>query len=390
MTYLYETRYDYEYNSARILFEMAVDEYNKEIHEVILLEDGEEDKLASPSVISSLKRMIKKVTDMIKDLIDNIKDKIDRLTLDKTTKRKLEAFEAALKQYPELKDIKIKVRDFKKIDNEYEDVETLINKTYRANYSDGSSEEDKIDTAIKAFGKIAKESFKTVTLDVAYREALRDRKKAKRMYDKLQNDKEAYQKLVDSFGLDGAKVYMSKIHSASHLISPTRFRMKISHAYADNLFDNINLSLNSGLDAISKKTGIPVSKIVTGALTDMRDDDQHGVIAGTKALASNYKKRRDKNNNNRVMNTLVSGNETLNDVTDVTNNVKNIVGDIAGASSTSYAKSRNSGVKNKVKNAGKTVKHGVRGIGKGISSDVKTIGRGFQKVGDSILDKFNI
>ena len=176
MTYLYETQYDYEYNSARILFEMAMEEYNNENHKTILLEDGEEDKVASPSVISSLKRMIKKVTDMIKDLIDNVKDKIDRLTLDKTTKRKLEAFEAALKQYPELKDIKIKVRDFKKIDNEYEDVDALINKTYRSNYSDGSSQEDKIDTAIKAFGKIAKESFKTVTLDVAYREALRDRK----------------------------------------------------------------------------------------------------------------------------------------------------------------------------------------------------------------------
>ena len=42
MTYLYESQYDYEYNSARILFEMAIEDYNKENHETILLEDGED------------------------------------------------------------------------------------------------------------------------------------------------------------------------------------------------------------------------------------------------------------------------------------------------------------------------------------------------------------
>ena len=346
-----ENIFDYEFTTSEILYEMALNECNS----MFMMEaSNDSDNVEAPkSVIDSFLNMLKTLINQIKKVVLDVKDKIDRKLLDAESKRKLAEFENALKQYPELKNVKVKVSDFKKIAAEYKDFNEFLEKTYKDEIIDEPSTKEKIEIRFKAFKKVASEAVTTVTLDTMYREALNDRDLAKAMYNNLISSQKAMDELYDKYGEKGATIYLKKLKKATHLVSLNRFKMKLFRTYNDSITDNFSKSLSSFAGAMLGKTKGSVGNVAINTATDVLKGMAQGNKVDSKDILKNIGKNTGtevtRSANTKMNKDLVDNNEYLSGIRDANVYKSNIAGKAAKGGVKSFGKEFiSSSVKNKI------------------------------------------
>ena len=222
---------------------------------------------ASAGAMANIKKAAKAVLDMIRKLMKSIRDFIDKRKLSADERAAYEQFKEAMKKDPSLKDKKITVRDFKELDREYnsllKEIEAEERKAAAGKVGDAKVLGDKVAQFAKNAGKGA---VTAVSAETALRLAATSTDVAKLMYNKLEKDEAAYQKLVDEIGEKQAKKVKKDLKSLTYGISLKRMKMQVTRTYS-----------KSWAGAIASM-GADMKQIATGIKTGDKKALAKGVI----------------------------------------------------------------------------------------------------------------
>ena len=187
---------------------------------------------------SGVSKIISAVSQMITRLIDSIRDFFDRLGLKGDEKAKFDEFRKQMQANPALRNKKITVKDFRAINQQYEDLIADVERDIRDSRAD---EEHPIDAKIHAYEdrlkKIAAAQGTIVAADVAIKMAESNVDTAKMIQRALRADSKLMDQLSKSLGDKEAGKFKKSINAAARNSILTRLKVKIRHQQYEHVED---------------------------------------------------------------------------------------------------------------------------------------------------------
>ena len=258
LLYLYEAEKclaDYkEIDSYMEIFEAE----NPEVKEQM----AKNEKAAS-GAIANIKKAAKAVLDMMRKLIASIGDFIRKRSMSADEREAFEKFKEMAKKDPSLRNKKITVRSYEKLQQEYEDLLKDVEKEEKLAQA---GKEGNAEGLIKRIGNFCSNAGKgavtAVSAETALRMASSSRELAKIMYDKLEKDEKFYAQMVERIGEKQTAKLAKDLKSLSRAISLKRAKMKLMHTYANSCEDAVMSTVGGFKDLFKGDLGKKVTSAV--------------------------------------------------------------------------------------------------------------------------------
>ena len=244
----------------------------------------ENNEKATNGAIEHLKNAGEALLNMIRNIIDSIKDFFKKRNMDALEREAYESFKEACKKDPALKNKKITVTDYRKLQTEYSKILKEVEEYDRALASGRKTDVEELANAItNRVAGVAKGVSVAVSCDAALKMASSSKELSQMMLAKLQSDEKLQETLVNSIGAKQAKQMEKDLKSLGKRFSLKRHWMK-KHGQLCNSVDEAvyktfeqvkDLCKNPSLSAISdNKTiikGALGNKEVKDTIRDVKD-----------------------------------------------------------------------------------------------------------------------
>lgn len=175
-----------------------------------------------------LARMIHGVIDMIRSLIESITSFFEEMTMDSDEKNAFQNFRNQMKNDPKLKNVKITVKDFRKINKEYDD---LLKKGEAELRKAKADDKYSLSGIINEFQEAAKKKIEPTSLalssEVALRIAESDQNSARALKVALEHDESFMKQLEKNFGKREANSFKKRIDNAAEMTTLTKLMITI-------------------------------------------------------------------------------------------------------------------------------------------------------------------
>lgn len=187
------------------------------IFEVNMNDDVLENNSISFKVVNKLNKMISSIIRFISSIIKSIYNFINSVFTSNKVKKAFEEFKKECESDPSLRNKKITITDYKKINKEYDKkLKEITEKQYELR----KDEEAEIDTFVKDFidevNKVSKSVTTIVTVDTAEKMAIANHEIAKDIAKKLESDETILKNIEKEIGSKNAKKFERNIKRASN------------------------------------------------------------------------------------------------------------------------------------------------------------------------------
>lgn len=218
-------------------------------------EQANKNKEVSAGALGHLKKAGQAILNMIKKIKDAIVNFFKKRNLSKEEREAYERFKEACKQDPALKNKKITVTNWKKVQEDYNKLLKDVEARERDAAAGREGDLEALTKEIAQFcGNAGKGVAVAVTAEAALRMASSSREMAQKIYDQISNDEKIYNTLVDSIGKKETKKLQNQVKNLTYKMSLQRLKMKLNNTMA-----------YSSQEAISE-TLTDVGALVKGAL----------------------------------------------------------------------------------------------------------------------------
>ena len=262
--------------------------------------------------VGFVRKAIQAVIEVIKKIYYAVKELIDRCTMDGAEREAFEAFKATMAKDPSMKNKKVTVRDFRKIEAEYDKLLAEIDQNIRAVKAD---EKHPIENITKKVTDFTKGTVTAITVSVAADAALKmadsNIAMAKALQKTLRNEEGIMEGLISALGKRDAVKFQKEIDAAAkntllHKLKTWLFRRKyddlqscikgtittMTHAgfreVSEVKHDIKDLKSDYKAGKISKEEYQKQMKGLKGDLSDARKDRRASVELDKKLLKNPY------------------------------------------------------------------------------------------------------
>ena len=205
----------------------------------------EKNDAAAAKASSGLKKVIDSVLAMIKRLKDAIVDFFERRKLDEEERKAMNALEEAMRKDPSLKNKKITVADFRKVQGEYEAITKEIEKEITKCKNESYQPSQELTNRIKRFLKHTKDDLVTsVSSTALVNMAGVGPKQAKIIRGVLDNNEELCNSLRDKMGDRNFKAMNRQVRGLSHHFSWRRLYMQVTGRYYEDILSATEGAIN--------------------------------------------------------------------------------------------------------------------------------------------------
>lgn len=235
-----------------------------EIHPYDALFESEEGKEAeehnvevTSKTVSSLHKAVVALKKIIKNIMESIKNFIQELCMSGEEHKRYEMYKKALSENPELKNVKVTVKDFRAIEKHYD---AMINEVSAKIKEVSGGKNTDIEKFMGEMSKALKDNSaeiaKVMTLDAAMNAAANYKIVAQGINKILQENDEALDKLEKTLGEKTAKKYAKKIDifANSKELSLRRLLANIGQKKANSLADCVKNTTNNVSSLLKGKT----------------------------------------------------------------------------------------------------------------------------------------
>lgn len=189
------------------------------IHEMLLesakadlLTEAGEEKGFIASAFEKLKALIKNLINTISTAIQRLTNKIRYGLLSKESKQKYDDFLQFMKDNPQVKKKSITVKDWKKLNSEYDKIEKNIVYMMKSDQVDANGMTLKTKDMIKNLSALATSSTAVLTVDMALALARKSTDNAKFIQSALNNNQSALKLIEDELGKAEAQRLQNKVN----------------------------------------------------------------------------------------------------------------------------------------------------------------------------------
>ena len=187
----------------------------------------EQNEKTAEKSVGFLRKAIDAVIGLIKKLYEAVKDLIDRCTMNGDERKAFEQFKEAMAKDPSLKNKKVTVADFRKINEQYDSLIAEIDQNIRAVENDPSRNIDGLTKKIADFTKGAvTEVSVVVAADAALKMADSNVEMAKMIKAALKTEQGLMEGLTKALGKKGASKFQKEIDAAAK--NTILHRLKVS------------------------------------------------------------------------------------------------------------------------------------------------------------------
>ena len=194
---------------------------------------------------SGIGKIIDGIISIIRRFVDTIQEFFIHLTMGKNERSQFEAFKEQMAKNPSLRNKKITVKDFRKINKEYDSIMSEIDSEIK---KCRAGEDHPVDALIHKCENILKNTASAtatiLTADAALKMAESDQIIAKEMQKTLKSEGKAMQQLKNTIGEKEFNKYKKRIDAAAKNTLLTRMKLKLLR----RKYDNISSALNSTKD----------------------------------------------------------------------------------------------------------------------------------------------
>lgn len=178
---------------------------------------------------NALKKAFDAIMSFIRNAVESIKNFIARITMSDRERDEFDEFEKIMKSHPELANKKVTVKDYQKIQQQYDEylkeVEALIREAAKGKKTDAQNLVNKVNTFIKNAGQGAAA---TLTMNTLLRMSAQNRTVAKDVQMALKNTGGFLQDLwAKSLGEKEADKAVKEIEKCGSVISLTRLKNRL-------------------------------------------------------------------------------------------------------------------------------------------------------------------
>lgn len=207
----------------------------------------DQNQKAKTGVMGSLTKACQAVMKLIQNIIDSIKDFFARRNLSKEKREAYDAFKAKCAKDPSIKNKKVTVKDFTKINQDYN---KILSEAENADKELAKGNDLNLDNLFSKITKFCGDATKGVTVSVGMEAALNmassSQEIAQNIYNSLKSDKALENKLMEAVGSKETKRFERQMKSLGKRISLHRGIMKMKGTYShsveeaiDNTFDTV-------------------------------------------------------------------------------------------------------------------------------------------------------
>ena len=225
--------------------------------------------------VGFVKKAINAVISLIKRIYYAIKDLIDRCTMSGAEREAFDAFRATMAQDPSMKNKKVTVRDFRKIEAEYDKIIAEIDQNIRSVKADEKHPIENITKKVNDFTKgFVTELSVTVAADAALKMADSNVAMAKLLSKTLKDEEGVMEGLVKALGKRDAIKFQKEIDAAAKNTLLHQLKVKIFRHKYDNLKSCIDGTIKTMTHA-----GFREVKEVKGDIKSLKADYKAGKIS---------------------------------------------------------------------------------------------------------------
>lgn len=193
-----------------------------------------------------IKKAIDAVIGMIKKLASAVSDFIARLTMKGDERKAFESFKEQIKKDPTLKNKKVTVQDFRKINDQYDEILKEIDKEIRMVKANEKHPIKKIVDQVTTFlGGTLKATGVIVGSDMAIKMAESNVMTAKVISQTLRLDESFMEELSKTLGEKDATNYQKRVDAAAKNTLLTRLKIKVLRRQYESAQDCVNATINS-------------------------------------------------------------------------------------------------------------------------------------------------
>lgn len=254
---------------------------NPEVKEQI--ENNNEAKKDSQGFLSKAANAL---LNLFRNIKNSIQDLIYKTKLDKLQREAYDAFVAACKKDPSLKNKKIRVKDYRKICEEHDVILKEVEAADKAMSNGKNVDIEALKQKIANFGKgMGGAATTTLTIEALLNTASTNQAWARTAYTVLKSQEGLYQKLVDNIGEKQAKKTEKELKALSKRISLRKIWLNVTGRTYKDVYQAMAASLKSVKDVAVNGASLG-NELMNATGTDIVAMSTEGPIkrAGRKAI----------------------------------------------------------------------------------------------------------
>lgn len=206
-------------------------------------------------------KAIRALKNMISTLIKKITDFIQRMFMSKEEKERFERFKQLAASDPNLKNKKMTLKDFRKINAEYQkainDIDAQIAAIDRQSDEEAARTVEKVQEIASNVVKGIKQSATTIfSVDMALRLAENNKDAAKWIQKKLKNEDDIISNLEKQIGKERTADFQKKIKSSTRKISLHRIKVWMLGQYHGTMSGALSQTVNDFQDLLNPNTSL--------------------------------------------------------------------------------------------------------------------------------------
>ena len=252
----------------------------------------------SEKSVGFVRKAINAVLEIIKKIYNAIKDLIDRCTMSGDERDAFDAFREQMKNDPDLKNKKVTVSDFRKINQEYDKLIQEVEQNIRLVKNNENHPVDELISTItnKLKGTVGAATM-IITADAAVKIADSNVEVAKKLSQLLKNEEGIMAELSKTLGKKGANAFKRDIDAAAKCTMLHRLKVKLFRYKYDSLADAIHGTINSlthaGFQDVKdlKKIKKMIAKNRRDGVIDRKTAKQHTAEVNDALRRAKYEKR---------------------------------------------------------------------------------------------------
>ena len=256
MNYLFLDKYDecdknlyYAQETMKAWIPLTDYEMIFEASDTATSEKISQNALTGKKSVGFIRQAINAVISVITKLVDSISDFIARITMGDDERNRLKEFERKLAEDPKLKNKKVSVKDFRKINARYDELLNKVESEIRAVKAD---ENHSINDTVREVAEFTKNTVNAATTIVAADTALKmadsNIEMAKKLSAMLNNDKAIMANLSKQLGEKDATKFKKEIDAASKNTFLHKVKVKLFRHKYDSLKECIEGTMNAFTD----------------------------------------------------------------------------------------------------------------------------------------------
>ena len=223
----------------------------------------DQNEKAKTGVAGSLKKAIEAVKRICKNIMNSIKDFFEKRNLKEEERKAYDSFKAACAKNPELKNKKISVKDYRKFNEEYNNILEEARKADTALAEERAFNTQELFDRISGFTKgIASGAVASVGCDAALNMASSSREIANNIYASLKNDQALHDRLEAAIGKAETKRFEKQMKSLGKRVSLQRAIMKMKGTYSRSIDEALSNTYHNVIElaTTAADTGTSIAK----------------------------------------------------------------------------------------------------------------------------------